>query len=223
MLQIDVFVDLFMVVEVLLWVCVEMVVEYFVSVIGYGVLIMVDGEVVFEGAQNDWAPDWLYKLVSGIKSFWSLVVVVVIEDGIFSGFDEKVVEIFEDWGIIDVCKQIIVWQLLNFISGIDFELGIEIFQVAETDVFVLALLKDNVNDLGICWVYSGMSYLVLGVLFECKLVVCDIIFEVYFCLWIFELLGMKFEDWCCDVKGCLFMLIGVCFLLQEWVVYGEMV
>ncbi|MEM7154542.1 MAG: serine hydrolase [Myxococcota bacterium] len=201
----------------------EMAAEYSASVTGHGVLIMVDGQVVFEGAQNDWASDRPHKLASGTKSFWSSVVAAAIEDGIVSGFDEKAAETLGDWATTDARKAITVRQLLNFTSGIDPDLGIEIQQVAETDVFALALSKDNVNDPGTRWAYSGTSHTVLGALLERKLAARDTTLEAYLRSRILEPLGMELQDWRRDAEGRLLMPTGARFLPQEWAAYGEMV
>ena len=201
----------------------EMAAEYSASVTGHGVLIMVDGQVIYEGAQNDWAPDRPHKLASGTKSFWSSLVIAAIEDGIISSFDEKAADTLSDWATTDARKSITVRQLLNFTSGIDPDLGIEILQVAETDVFELALSKDNVNDPGTRWAYSGTSHSVLGALLERKLAARDTNLEAYLRTRILEPLGMKLEDWRRDAKGRLLMPTGARFLPQEWAAYGEMV
>lgn len=53
--------------------------EYLCCLNGYVLLVVVDGEIVYEWYDNGWDVNIFYWFVSGIKSFVGVVVVFVVE------------------------------------------------------------------------------------------------------------------------------------------------
>ncbi|MCV5232780.1 serine hydrolase, partial [Escherichia coli] len=60
-------------------------------------IVWKNGRIIFEEYQNGHKPDDPWMLASGTKSFSGVLLAAAIEDGIISGFDEKVADTITEW------------------------------------------------------------------------------------------------------------------------------
>jgi hypothetical protein len=70
--------------------------EYSARHAGLCLLIMKDGEIVFEQHVEGSSPEKAYQLASGTKSFWGPIAQVAISEGLFT-LDEVVSETLTEW------------------------------------------------------------------------------------------------------------------------------
>lgn len=85
---------------------------------GEGVVIILDGKVVFEAEQGNWPLDRPHPLASGTKSFSGVAAALAIEDGLLS-LDELVSDTITEWKSDPDKSRITVRHLLNLSAGLD--------------------------------------------------------------------------------------------------------
>ncbi len=85
---------------------------------GEGVVIMLDGKLVYEEAQGNWPLDRPHPLASGTKSFSGVAAALAIEDGLLS-LDELVSDTITEWQSDPDKSRITVRHLLELSAGLD--------------------------------------------------------------------------------------------------------
>jgi CubicO group peptidase (beta-lactamase class C family) len=85
---------------------------------GRALLVMQNGQVIFEHYANGWTASRPHALASGTKSFAGIVAMAAIEDGIINGLDEVVADTLTEWKLDSRKSEITVRQLLNLSSGL---------------------------------------------------------------------------------------------------------
>jgi len=85
---------------------------------GRVVVVMVDGKVVFERADNGWAVDRPHPLASGTKSFVGVVAATAVDDGLLT-LDELASDTLTEWKNDPRRSKITVRHLLTLSSGLD--------------------------------------------------------------------------------------------------------
>ncbi|HUT93048.1 MAG TPA: serine hydrolase [Thermoguttaceae bacterium] len=91
--------------------------EYSESHGGYSVLVMVDGEIVFERYANGGGKEKAHGLASGTKSFVGVLAVAAVEDGLLR-LDDPACESLTEWKGDPLKSQITYRQLLTLTSGL---------------------------------------------------------------------------------------------------------
>lgn len=81
-------------------------------------LVMLDGKVVFERADNGWALNRPHPLASGTKSFVGVVAMIAVEEGLLS-LDEVAADTLTEWKADPRKSKITVRHLLTLSSGLD--------------------------------------------------------------------------------------------------------
>ncbi|MBI1304605.1 MAG: serine hydrolase [Phycisphaera sp.] len=85
---------------------------------GEVLLVLLDGEPVFEDAIPRFSIDTPHPLASGTKSFSGIAAALAIEDGLLS-LDEKVADTIHEWKNDPRKSQVTVRQLLSLSSGLE--------------------------------------------------------------------------------------------------------
>ncbi len=85
---------------------------------GHGVLVLLNGEKVFERFETGWTSATPHPLASGTKSFSGTAAAVAIHDGLLS-LDEKVSDTITEWQSDPRKSRVTVRQLLDLSSGLD--------------------------------------------------------------------------------------------------------
>lgn len=93
--------------------------EYSKKQRGLSVVIYKKGEIVFEEYHNNYSATRAHFLASGTKSFSGVMLAAAIEDGLISGFDEKVSKTIVEWKTDPRKRDITLRSLLSLTSGID--------------------------------------------------------------------------------------------------------
>jgi CubicO group peptidase (beta-lactamase class C family) len=81
-------------------------------------LVMKDGQVIFERYARGWNADRPHPLASGTKSFAGITAAAAVTDGLVS-LDEYVADTITEWKIDARASRITVRQLLSLTSGLD--------------------------------------------------------------------------------------------------------
>jgi len=92
--------------------------EYSKGERGDGVLVMIDGRVVFEDYHNGGAPNKTHLLASGTKSFTGVMAIAAVEDGLLT-LDEPVAQTIQEWANDPQRASVTIRQLLNLTSGLE--------------------------------------------------------------------------------------------------------
>ncbi len=92
--------------------------DYSAGLGGRAVLVMVDGNVVFERYDNGWSETRPHPLASGTKSFTGVTAVCAMQDGLIT-LDEKVCDTITEWKSDPQKSKITVRELLTLSSGLD--------------------------------------------------------------------------------------------------------
>jgi len=84
---------------------------------GVSMLVMIDGEIVFESYPNDGSANEAHNLASGTKSFSGIVAAAMVQDGLLD-LDERISDTITRWRR-DERETITVRQLLSLTDGLD--------------------------------------------------------------------------------------------------------
>lgn len=84
---------------------------------GVSLLVMRQGEVIFEDYPNEGAADRGWELASGTKSFTGVMCAAAIEDGLIASWDESAADTLVEWRS-DQRRRITIRHLLSLTSGI---------------------------------------------------------------------------------------------------------
>jgi CubicO group peptidase (beta-lactamase class C family) len=84
---------------------------------GHAMLVMLDGEIVFEAYDNGGGVDRRQMLASGTKSFVGVAAMAAVEDGLIR-LDDKACESLTEWKTDPLKSQITYRQLLTLTSGL---------------------------------------------------------------------------------------------------------
>lgn len=91
--------------------------DYSAELGGRAVLVMVDGQVEFERADNGWSLAMPHMLASGTKSFTGVMAMLAVQDGLIA-LDERVADTITEWRGDPRKSRITVRQLLELSSGL---------------------------------------------------------------------------------------------------------
>lgn len=92
--------------------------DYSAKFSGRVVLVMIDGKVVFDRADNGWSVDRPHPLASGTKSFVGVTAMKAVEDKLLT-LDELASDTITEWKTDPQKKRISVRQLITMSSGLD--------------------------------------------------------------------------------------------------------
>lgn len=93
--------------------------DYSADLAGRAMLVMVDGKVVFERANNGWNLERMHPLASGTKSFSGVLAARAVQDGLFSSFDEVAADTLTEWQDDKRKSKITLRHLLTLSSGLE--------------------------------------------------------------------------------------------------------
>lgn len=92
--------------------------DYSARYAGRAVLVMIDGEIVFERYDNGWSAERAHPLASGTKSFTGVAAMFAVQDGLLT-LDEKACDTITEWRDDPKKREITVRHLLTLSSGLD--------------------------------------------------------------------------------------------------------
>jgi len=198
--------------------------EYSHEQAGLVLLIMRDGEVVFEQHIAGSTPERAYQIASGTKSFWGPLAMCAVADGLFT-LDERVADTLTEWKGEARKSQITVRHLLSFSSGLDSPRRL---WAERGDKARFALNQPALADPGTKWTYSEVHLYVFGEFLRRKLAQrkpagkAERPFD-YLERKILRPIGLKPTRWKTEDSGEPAMGDGAVLTAREWAKYGELI
>ncbi len=186
---------------------------------GISMLIIRDGEVVFEHYPNGGSSDRAHELASGTKSFSGLMAVAAQEDGLLD-LDEKVSDTIEEWKSDPRKKEITVKQLLTLTSGID--VGRPGTRVPD---YTSAVSRGSKYEPGERFEYGSAPFQVFGELLQRKLKADGREQSAleYLDERILEPCGIDYARWRKDKFGNPHLPSGAALTARDWAKLGQMI
>lgn len=179
-----------------------------------------DGRTIAEHSAEGWSAKKPHYLASGTKSFWGVLAVAAVEDGILS-LDEKISDTLTDWQSDADKKEITVRQLLTLTSGID-PLNDELQSFETPDKYAVAVTAKMLDHPGEKFRYGPAAYYSFGAYLEKKVAPKYGSAYDYLSKRILEPLGIKVGGWRKDGAGHHHLPHGAELSAEEWVKFGEM-
>lgn len=186
---------------------------------GISMLIMKDGEVVFEHYPNGGSNDRAHELASGTKSFSGLMAVAAQEDGLLK-LSDKVSDTIEEWRDDPKKKEITIHQLLTLTSGID--VGRPGTRVPD---YTAAVSREGKYEPGERFEYGSVPFQVFGELIQRKLKAAgkDQSALEYLDERILKPCGIEYGRWREDKFGNPHLPSGAALTARDWAKLGQMI
>lgn len=171
---------------------------------GFAVVIMENGNTIFENYHNDGNENTSSHIRSATKLFWSAAVALAKQQGIINDYEENVSNTIVEWqdnNIHPNKNQIKIKHLLTLSSGLSQNL-FPISNNSDRYQYVIDEL-DVVNSPGDQFSYGPSNYYVLGALLQKRLNNAGISQNPleYLETQIFDKIGLEYENWSYDQSG----------------------
>lgn len=168
---------------------IEAAADYSAKQAGRAVLVVHDGDVVFERTEGNWKPGYPHALASGTKSFSGVLAAFALQDGLFTSWDERAADTLVEWRSDPRKSQITLRHLLSLSSGLDpgqdvFEKGVGalaagrprdavvdrlLSEPGDRDFFAAAIKIDATAEPGAAFRYGPSHFYAFGAMLEAKL------------------------------------------------------
>lgn len=191
---------------------------------GRAVLVMVDGETVFERYDNGFGPDTATHLHSATKGFWGPVIAAMIEDDLITSFDELASKTLPEWKEHPRKSRITLRHLLTLSAGLVQD--VVNLQGHERPTLAPDLYKHAIGVLaarepGATFQYGPSCYYVLGEIMKRKLAARKQTPLDYLKQRILDPIGVKVSDWVHDASGNPHIPNGAHLTARNWSKYGQ--
>ncbi|HRF02707.1 MAG TPA: serine hydrolase [Pirellulaceae bacterium] len=202
--------------------------EYSEANDGHYVLVMVDGEVVFEQGVGRTTGTTPHLLASGTKSFSGVAAALAIDDGLLD-LDEKVSDTITEWKQDPKKRDVTVRQLLSLAAGLEslkekLDMPRNRQAAGITDCVAASLAARSVAEPGERFIYGPSSFYVFGELLKRKLAAAghaDETVATYLERKLFEPLDIK-AHFLVDQAENPNLPGGGLMSARDWAVFGEM-
>lgn len=186
---------------------------------GLSVLVMVDGQTVFEDYPNGNTAERTHELASGTKSFNGVMAACAIADGLIGSWDEKVALTITEWKDDPRRAKITLRQLLSLTSGIPGG------GIGRAPAFADAIATAAVADPGERFAYGPAPFQIFGELMRRKLAKSDKKEGVleYLHRRVLDPIGLTHGTWRKDKDGNPLLPQGAFLAARQWVKFGELV
>jgi CubicO group peptidase (beta-lactamase class C family) len=188
---------------------------------GTALVILEDGDIVFEQYESDHTKDHVYPLASGTVSFWGVLAAAASQDGLID-LDEPVSETISEWTVNDDKQDVTIRQLLNFTSGLDPGLRATTERQVP-DRFQYAMSLDTIAEPGDQFGYGPSHLEVFGELLYRKLPDGLQMPQEYLQSRLLDPIGMRVARWHTDEAGNPYMFFGANLTAREWAKFGELI
>jgi len=191
---------------------------------GDALVVMTNGELVFEDYAKGSGPDVPHNLASGTKTFWGVLAVAAAQDGLID-LDEKVAETITEWKKDTHKSNITVRQLLNFTSGLNPATNKLQGKPKSGDKFsqVLSIPTNAVP--GENFSYGPSHLFAFGAFMKRKLAAAGKNSNPleYLKQRVLQPIGMKVGNWAVDAAGNPIMPSGASVSPREWIKFGQLI
>ncbi len=184
---------------------------------GISMVVMIDGEIVFEDYPNGGAKDRAQELASGTKSFAGVLAAAAVQDGLLD-LDELVCETLGEWKADPRKSKVTVRQLLHLTSGV--KTGGE---RGKLPTYAEALKIPFETEPGEAFKYGGVPFQIFGELMRRKLAGRKESPIDYLKRRLFEPIGLEVGAWRKDADGNPTLPSGARLTARNWAKFGEFV
>jgi CubicO group peptidase (beta-lactamase class C family) len=189
---------------------------------------MQHGQIVFEDYHNGTSANTATHVHSGTKAFWACALAAAIQDGLITGYDERVSDTITEWQntTLHPGKNLItVGHLASLASG----LSQDVDYIQGTNPLADDIYDYVVNNLrlnftpGSTFYYGPSHYYVFGVLLQRKLALAGTPMNPlqYLQARILTPLGIDYVDWEHDVAGNPHIPNGCTLTPRNWIKLGQ--
>jgi len=195
---------------------------------GLGVVVAINGEIVFEEYHKSYTADFCSYIHSGTKGFWGPVTALMIQEGLLQGYDQKVSDILTEWKNIPVKQNITIRQLMELSSGLVNNLQkIEGHNPEEPDLYTYAAHNASfATKPGERFQYGPVNFYVMGAVMNRVLANAGSAYTnplEYLEAKLFLPLGIQYEKWVFDKAGNPHLPNGACLTPRNWIKWGQFV
>lgn len=183
---------------------------------GDGVLVMVDGRIIFEQYARSASPARTHLLASGTKSFAGVMAVAAQADGLLT-LDEPVAQTLHEWQGDPRRAAITIRQLLSLTSGIEGDARLTPPSYAES------ITAEVTAEPGARFQYGAAPFQIFGELLKRKLEPRGETVTSYMKGRILDPLGIKTGFWRGALQGEPQLPAGAYLAAREWAKFGEFV
>ena len=190
---------------------------------GSAIVVVSGGEVVFEEYARGAGAQEPHRLASGTKSFWGVVAMAAVEDGLLT-LDEIVADTLVEWQDDPSKSRIRVRHLLDFTSGLDPAVRLLRGDPKSDDKFKLVLGVRSLDTPGNSFAYGPSHLFAFGAFLQRKLKAAGRLSDpvVYLKERILDPIGMRVGHWTRDAAGNPIMPAGAYVAPLEWAKFGEL-
>jgi CubicO group peptidase (beta-lactamase class C family) len=196
---------------------------------GSGVLVMQDGQIVFESYHNGADQNTATHIQSGTKGFFAAVAALALQEGLITSYEENVSETITEWQNVSLHpgkKQIRVKHLVSLSSGLsqdlDYIWGENPLAPNIYDYVVHNL--SLVSAPGSHFQYGPSHFYVFGVLLKRKLQKAGINQDPlqYLTSKILQPIGVSYSNWVHDQAGNPHLPNGCYITPRNWSKFGQL-
>ena len=185
---------------------------------GISMLVMVDGEIVFEDYPNGGSSHQANNLASGTKSFSGIIAAALVQDGLLD-LDERVSDTIHRWrgnrrG--DDRENITVRQLLSLTDGLDHR-----GRMARPPTYARAITSQPEHRPGTVFTYHPAPFQIFGELVQRKLNGESPL--AYLERRIFDPIGLEYGDWKHGRDGNPHLPSGASITARNWATFGQFI
>ena len=188
-------------------------------------LLMVDGEIVFENYSSAYPEDTGIHIYGATKAFWAVGVLALIEDGLVD-LDENVSDTITEWQGNFLLELITVRHLIESTSGLSDNLPeLEGPDGIAGDKYGTAIALSALSKAGEVFRYGPSHYYVLGELIKRKLSLDGRTQSPlgYLQERIFDNIGLLTTSWLHDKAGNPHIPNGASVSAKNWLRYGQLI
>lgn len=180
---------------------------------GIALLVMVDGQILFEDYPGRGRPSRAHELASGTKSFSGVMAVAAVQDGLLS-LEEPLAQTLTEWQGDPWRSQINLRQLLHLTSGIPGG------NLARPPTYQAALETPAEAPPDTRFSYGPIPFQIFGELMRRKLKGDPL---EYLTRRIFEPIGLEYAFWRRGPDGHPHLPSGAFLTARNWARFGELV
>lgn len=184
---------------------------------GVSLYVLRDGVPVCADYPNGGAPDRAWGLASGTKSFSGVLAAAAMQDGLLSGWDERVADTIAEWQADPRKARITVRHLLSLTSGLDAG------DVGTIPTYAEAVAAPALAEPGARFDYGPVPYQVFGELMRRKLAGRYPDPLAYLDARILGPIGARYDGWRRGPDGMPRLPSGASFRAAEWAKFGDLV
>lgn len=198
--------------------------EYSRRLGGKSMLVILRGQMLCEDYAAGAGPERSYRLASGTKSFWGVLALAAVDDGLFE-LDDPVSATITEWRNDPNKSRIKVRQLLDFTSGLDPATDTLQGRPGQSDKFAAVLGIRGKDAPGHSFAYGPSHLFAFGVYLQRKLAAAGKNPDPlrYLESRILEPIGLEIGSWQKDGAGNPIMPAGAHVTAREWAKFGQLI